>query len=91
MLFSCKKEDKDKTFKIIHLKPNRVYEATDTVGVYGWFSKRRNDFFVVKKIFDLELVNKSLNFKNFSKEIIPNVYVDIYENLDILSFLPILN
>ncbi len=47
-LFSCKKEDKDKTFRIYHLTPNRVYAATDTVGVYGWFSKRRNDFFVVK-------------------------------------------
>ncbi len=48
ILFSCKKEDKDTTFKIYHLKPNRVYESTDTVGVYGWFSKRRSDFFVVK-------------------------------------------
>ncbi len=48
ILFSCKKEDKDKTFRIYHLTPNREYVATDTVGVYGWFSKRRNDFFVVK-------------------------------------------
>jgi len=47
-LFSCAKEDQDKTFKIYHLTPNRVYVATDTIGVYGWYAKRRNDFFVVK-------------------------------------------
>jgi hypothetical protein len=43
---SCKKEVTDKTFKIFHLKPNRIY--TDTAVVNGKFSKRRNDFFVVK-------------------------------------------
>ncbi len=48
MLFSCKKEDKDKTFTIYHLKPNRVSVATDTLKSYGWFSKSRSDFFAVK-------------------------------------------
>ncbi|EZH73449.1 hypothetical protein ATO12_16035 [Aquimarina atlantica] len=43
---SCKKEVTDKTFKIFHLEPNRIY--TDTAVVNGKFSKRRNDFFVVK-------------------------------------------
>ncbi len=46
-LFSCKKEDKDKSFRIYHLKPNRIYVA-DTLEVIGKFYKRRNDFFVVK-------------------------------------------
>ncbi len=45
-LISCKKEITDSTFKIYHLKPNRVY--TDTAVVNAKFFKRRNDFFVVK-------------------------------------------
>ncbi len=43
---SCKKEITDTSFKIYHLKPNRVY--TDTVAVNAKLLKRRNDFFVVK-------------------------------------------
>jgi len=64
ILFSCKKEDKDTTFRIYHLKPNRVHVATDTVGVYGWFSKRRNDFFAVKN-YDINNEQHKIKIDNF--------------------------
>lgn len=48
MLFSCEKEDKDKTFRIVHLKPNRVHLNDERVTVNGWYAKTRNDFFTVK-------------------------------------------
>lgn len=47
-MFSCKKEEKDTTFKIYHLKHNKVYENTDTLRSFGRYSKKRSDFFVVK-------------------------------------------
>ncbi|PHR72858.1 MAG: hypothetical protein COA67_03920 [Lutibacter sp.] len=48
IVFSCKKEEKDTVFKIYHLKPNSVYTTVDSLVINGSYSKRRNDFFVVK-------------------------------------------
>ncbi|WP_159245231.1 hypothetical protein, partial [Tenacibaculum maritimum] len=53
LLLACQPEDKDKSFKIYHLKPNLVHVNKDTVGVYGWYSKTRSDFFAIKN-FDKE-------------------------------------
>ncbi|CAA0175645.1 hypothetical protein [Tenacibaculum maritimum] len=51
LLFAC--QPKDKSLKIYHLKPNLVHVNKDTVGVYGWYSKTRSDFFAIKN-FDKE-------------------------------------
>ncbi|MFL0099183.1 hypothetical protein V3A08_15500, partial [Tenacibaculum maritimum] len=51
LLLAC--QPKDKSFKIYHLKPNLVHVNKDTVGVYGWYSKTRSDFFAIKN-FDKE-------------------------------------
>lgn len=59
---SCKKEVTDKTFKIFHLKPNRVY--IDTTAVNGKFSKRRNDFFVVKN-YDINNEHHKIKIDSF--------------------------
>ncbi|MEZ5009575.1 MAG: hypothetical protein R2753_15625 [Chitinophagales bacterium] len=48
ILFSCKKAEKDKTFKIYHLTPNSIAVNTDTLRSNGWYSTTREDFFVVK-------------------------------------------
>ncbi|WP_407264286.1 hypothetical protein [Tenacibaculum maritimum] len=53
LLFACQSKDKDKSLKIYHLKPNLVHVNKDTVGVYGWYSKTRSDFFAIKN-FDRE-------------------------------------
>ncbi|WP_407264975.1 hypothetical protein R5N98_14750 [Tenacibaculum maritimum] len=53
LLFACQPEDKDKSLKIYHLKPNLVHVNKDTIGVYGWYSKTRSDFFAIKN-FDKE-------------------------------------
>ncbi|WP_406755888.1 hypothetical protein, partial [Tenacibaculum maritimum] len=53
LLFACQSKDKDKSLKIYHLKPNLVHVNKDTVGVYGWYSKTRSDFFAIKN-FDKE-------------------------------------
>ncbi|CAA0178233.1 hypothetical protein [Tenacibaculum maritimum] len=51
LLLAC--QPKDKSLKIYHLKPNLVHVNKDTVGVYGWYSKTRSDFFAIKN-FDKE-------------------------------------
>ncbi|QCD62548.1 hypothetical protein B9C57_08365 [Tenacibaculum maritimum] len=51
LLLAC--QPKDKSFKIYHLKPNLVHVNKDTVGIYGWYSKTRSDFFAIKN-FDKE-------------------------------------
>ncbi|CAA0252653.1 hypothetical protein [Tenacibaculum maritimum] len=51
LLFAC--QPKDKSLKIYHLKPNLVHVNKDTIGVYGWYSKTRSDFFAIKN-FDKE-------------------------------------
>ncbi|CAA0165257.1 hypothetical protein [Tenacibaculum maritimum] len=53
LLFACQSKEKDKSLKIYHLKPNLVHVNKDTVGVYGWYSKTRSDFFAIKN-FDKE-------------------------------------
>ncbi|MFL0205101.1 hypothetical protein, partial [Tenacibaculum maritimum] len=53
LLLACQSKEKDKSFKIYHLKPNLVHVNKDTVGVYGWYSKTRSDFFAIKN-FDRE-------------------------------------
>ncbi|WP_159291419.1 hypothetical protein, partial [Tenacibaculum maritimum] len=53
LLFACQSKDKDKSLKIYHLKPNLVHVNKDTIGVYGWYSKTRSDFFAIKN-FDRE-------------------------------------
>ncbi|SFZ83464.1 protein of unknown function [Tenacibaculum maritimum NCIMB 2154] len=53
LLLACQPKDKDKSLKIYHLKPNLVHVNKDTVGVYGWYSKTRSDFFAIKN-FDKE-------------------------------------
>ncbi|WP_407264970.1 hypothetical protein R5N98_14720 [Tenacibaculum maritimum] len=53
LLFGCQSKDKDKSLKIYHLKPNLVHVNKDTIGVYGWYSKTRSDFFAIKN-FDKE-------------------------------------
>ncbi|MFL0122853.1 hypothetical protein V2611_13730 [Tenacibaculum maritimum] len=53
LLLACQSKEKDKSLKIYHLKPNLVHVNKDTVGVYGWYSKTRSDFFAIKN-FDKE-------------------------------------
>ncbi|WP_407266763.1 hypothetical protein [Tenacibaculum maritimum] len=53
LLFACQSKEKNKSLKIYHLKPNLVHVNKDTVGVYGWYSKTRSDFFAIKN-FDRE-------------------------------------
>ncbi|CAA0185933.1 hypothetical protein [Tenacibaculum maritimum] len=53
LLLACQSKEKDKSLKIYHLKPNSLYIKKDTVGVYGWYSKTRSDFFAIKN-FDKE-------------------------------------
>lgn len=48
ILFSCKKAEEDKTFRIYHLTPNSIAVNTDTLRSNGWYSTSREDFFVVK-------------------------------------------
>ncbi|MBG6130329.1 hypothetical protein IWQ47_001588 [Aquimarina sp. EL_43] len=59
---SCKNEVTDKTFKIFHLKPDRIY--IDTAAVNGKFSKRRNDFFVVKN-YDINNEHHKIKIDSF--------------------------
>jgi len=50
--FSCQKEFNDGKLKIYHLKPNEIMITEDTVGIYGWYSKTRRDFFTINN-FDI--------------------------------------
>lgn len=52
ILFSCKNSDNDKPIEIFRLEPNKIYVNADTLDSYGWFSKSRSDFFVVKNYND---------------------------------------
>lgn len=64
ILFSCKKEEKDNTFSIYHLKPNSIYTTADSLVINGSFSIRRNDFFVVKN-YDAKNENHKIKIDSF--------------------------
>jgi hypothetical protein len=64
VLYSCKKKEEDTSLRIYHLTPDELIVNTDTIGVYGWFSKRRNDFFVVKN-YNIKNENHKLQIDSF--------------------------
>ncbi|GGG47117.1 hypothetical protein [Bizionia arctica] len=64
LILSCKKKPEDNTFKIVHLAPDEIIINKDTLETYGWYSKTRNDFFVVKN-FDQKKEQHKITIDSF--------------------------
>lgn len=62
--FACKKEEKNTSFKIYHLEPNKIQFTSDTLRSHGWFAKARSDFFVVKN-FDINNEQHKIKIDSF--------------------------
>lgn len=80
ILFSCKKEEKDNTFSIYHLKPNSIYTTADSLIMKGGFFKRRNDFFVIKN-YDVKNEKHKIKIDSFVVNYLKNDnYLSVSKN-----------